>query len=398
MVIMRTHSASMLWRVASSLMLFSLGACVSYKPYPGAPAVSNPTANAELYRQYSIQRDSSGVYRAQGRTISPEFYMTQVQPTWFVRDFKEQFRWRDLGWLAALVASGSWQVSTLTNFGQYSPDYGISALSLKAVEFGLLTDFLGRRETSLAKKSLNWNRSLAKDLGQLEPAAWNPMTIKYDDTLPGWKVGLGFSSTRLSGQDYQDYFTPSRGILTFRFSDPWTAGTQLCVGYGFAQSWTLELEEEVVGYRSDGVIWRGSNLNQNMDQIMYQASFRIGRAWDTRMADQYDISLMPLVGLGMGWLSGTGSENDANGNLVGSYVERSTSPAAMGGFRISISPVPHYSYTLETGYRWLRFDYLVVTEGKGVFAGRSSPDLTIRGAQGSWDCSGPFIKIGLMFL
>jgi hypothetical protein len=397
-VIVRPCLASKLWNIVIIFMPLALGACVSYRPYPGAPVVANPAGNAALYQEFSISRDSSGEYHAQGKSILPDFYMAQVQPAWVVRDFKDAFRWRDFGWLAVLVGSLNWELNTHPDSGQWPADYGLSRLSRQAVIFGVVTDILGRRETRLENESMPWNRSLAKDLGQPEPLAWVPKTVRYDDTLSGWKVGLGYSSTHRSGQDYQDYFTPSLGILTFRYTDPWTEGLQLCVGYGFESSWTLELEAELVGTRSNGVVWSGSNITQRMDQYLYQSSIRLGRAWDWRMANQIDLSLMPFVGLGVGWMRGDGTETDSSENLLGSFVERSTAPASLAGIRVSISTAPHFSYTLETGYRWLHFDYLVVTEGQGTFARRSSPDTTLRGAQASWDCGGPFIKIGLMFL
>jgi hypothetical protein len=392
----------MRWRRALLVLLpLALGACAHLEPVPPATPGRTAEEKAALYQRFHVQKDINGTYHIQGRAFSSLWALRALQeadPDSVPPQDGSLFRWRDLAWAGALIGSTAWYIQSHPVSGSIPSDYGLSTLAFNVSFLGWIFDGIDRMQRSADQRIQAWDRALAHSLEQPE-TAWEQDQRRYVDRLPGWKLGLGYSSTYRSGADYQDYFSPSPpGYLNFRYSDPWTEGVQASVGYGFASAWSLELEAEGVGQRDSGVIWGLNKHTEDMEQYVYQSSLRVGRAWDWRVGGPTDLSLMPFAGLGLGWMRGTATERDVAGTLIGSSVLRSTAPAGLVGLRGAVSWAPHIAYTLEAGYRWLRFDYGVVTEASGTYIGQQSPELSHHNTQAFWDHSGPFLKVGILFL
>jgi hypothetical protein len=377
-------------------VVLSLGACATYEPYPGPTPNLSPEQKAERYRRFALERNSSGDFLAQGRDVLPQQYLSQMKEPgpWNDAPGWSALRWRDLILLPALVFIGG---PTLT--GQLGPlsdptAAGLDAFLVSGLTFGYLVDIFGRLDGTVDQRALEWNRHLAAELDQPTPEDWSPRTGRFDDSRPGWRVGWGFGTAHLSGYDYQEYFTPHTGSLSFAFKDKWTHDEFLDVDYGFG-GWTLSSELAGTDKRSDGVHWLGPDTYQIMDQAVASATLRLGRAWSWRFGRETDFSVMPLVGVGVGWLRGTLRLSDASGQSLASFDQSAVAPAAVGGARFMLSTSHRIAYGLELGYRVLKFNGVTPSGAQGLYEGTLGLDGNLRGKTVLWDESGPYMKVGL---
>jgi hypothetical protein len=380
------------------LLPLALSACASVEPYPGVTPGRTAEEKAALYRNFAMQKDSDGDYHAQGQVFRAPLpvmrYQHEVAPELIPTSFEHDlFGWKGWAWLGAWAGTMVWAQQLKSG----APELGLVAALNSAMTVGMLSYYFGHFEQGVDRMTQRWDQALAKELDQPEPV-WPLRETRYVDTLPGFKVGLGFSTTYHSGLDHQDEFTPPSGIFNGRYQDAWTDGGYLSFGYTFKQAWTLEADWEAVGSPWAWAHLGSTDTDLELKQRFYYMGLRAGRAWDWRFDGPLDLSLMPFAGYGSGLMSGEMTEKDSTGARIGHYRLDAGGLAGVAGLRLAVSETKHLASTVELGYRWLRLDNARVEDADGSFAGRNSPEQTQHDTTAYWDLSGPYLKFGLLFL
>jgi hypothetical protein len=266
--------------------------------------------------------------------------------------------------------------------------------------------FLKRGERQQGRAAaLSFDRYLAQDLGL--PAL--PTDLRYRGAplyLSGTPVsahygyfGIGLAS--ISDYDVQDYFTIPGG--NNHWTSPSYVAEQFCTGAGtvLPDGATLELRNSFVARGPLGRWFKdsgGNNIpNKTLDSSSLDLQLIPGYTWILHQGphgEQFQVFLG--CGVGLGNLQARGVQGNPAGQTLGTYELEGWGFSGGPILRLQVPAIPFARFMdtgIEIGYRVEQFNSLQVTASDGSYAGRSSPDLTLRGTPSALDFSGPFVNL-----
>lgn len=384
-----------------------LTACASVEPYQRPEPGLGVAERAEIYARKSVQGGAWNGYQVGGRPLMriPRAY-SSVYADYFEASgdtvsAAEARRASSFAYAGLAAGLGGVLIGVLAN----GPEAPVGAPFWAGAGTGLLSEVVliewGRRRHFVPAVE-GFNRRLRDDLGLDEEQLVTAEALKKG---PRWVPGTNYVGMQalLSGASTYD--------LADYYDRPWLSPDR----NGWPESWAplLPLQFSVGRRFEKNVIveFRAAAMPRGKTGLWYPdgTPARIQNTW------AFSYGLMPAfplasfrskgedlarlyVGfeLGMGWLMSKASAYSANGAELGSYYLRASAVQIQPLVRLqSPSPWRQLDFTMDLGYRFLRFGGIQVQDASGTFAGRPSPEQTLRGTEAAIDLSGPFLAVGL---
>jgi hypothetical protein len=271
--------------------------------------------------------------------------------------------------------------------------------------------FLVRRDEKrlLVPAARAFNRYLAQELGLSglpdDPgAAGAPRGLSPTASYYGY---LGAGLTLISTYDIQDYYLiPGSTNNRWPFAEDadlqWEAGAGMVRPNGT----TLELRFEDVNRGHLGRYYTKSNGAKTPAEALNPL-----RAMDLGLIPGYTFvlhetyrgqqyKLFAGCQVGAAYLMAEGTKGTSTGAILGHYQLEDWAFAGGPVLRFQGPMLPGFrfgDFGYELGYRMERFTNIQVTGANGYYAGRPSPDQTLRGTPSALDFSGPFMNVSFMF-
>lgn len=401
---MRLLTARSFWSLILGTALALSGACSTTPPYVRPAQPLSPEARQGLYQEKSIVYDWWTGYQAGsgipsggasgGLSYNSRLggYMEASGDTISAARARQAEAFSMAGLAVGLggVLAGSLAYPpTRENLG---PFLGVVGAGL-AGEIVLL-EWGRRRHVDPAVRS--FNAFLRRDLGLPEGLT---VTVASAPLQVGLYGGFGGAWTVESTYDREDYYQLPGTNNDWPSSHAVEPELDLILGWKFPGHAALEgrfsgqVRDSYGRYRSDGRPAWESSVGAVSVGLMPAYVLPLGR---TRGGNPIEL----MFGCELAWaqLMMAVRRYDVAGQLLGAYWVRTPSVAVVPRIRwlAGISFWKNWGLGIELGYRILRFESLMVTDATGVFAGRSSPDTTLRGTQSGVDFSGPIVSFVLL--
>jgi hypothetical protein len=257
---------------------------------------------------------------------------------------------------------------------------------------------------SLEPASALHNDYLRKDLG-LPPDTLvsNPLTGTAG--AEGLYATLSMGPRWISNDDLEDYFNiPGASYSSNQWPDERSLSGSFKMGVGYVWPSGLSLEGQV------GLVDRGEHgkyytqadgsLTPGEVARMVSLSLEVSPGLTLQGAPLiFDQSSSFFFGwdIGLDYLMVRRRREGYLRDYLGDYFLRQPTLGQGPRLRVLMPFNPKLGLGLELGYHWERYYNIHVQDGSGVFAGRCSPDLGLRGNGASLDFSGPFLNLVLSF-
>jgi hypothetical protein len=389
------------------LLALSVG-CAEISPYKSPAKGLSIGQRKEIYEAQAVSFNWWNGYRVGGQAPGltgpagmERYYRDSGDPgAATLAGEGEPYRWLGLAaGLGGLVAA-----EALSKNG----DIVSSAAPLAALGAGLGLEILSvtwgnERYAIPAAKSFNAFLKTDLELGDADVKGLGPEPGTQpagppSSALYGY-IDAGFTS--ISNYDLADYFEipgASNATNAWPSSQYIDEEIGLGLGYMFKNRFTSELRFDYLDRGVPGRYGTGSNGAQIPDEVAHIVGF------DLWLVPGYTFKpfnnpLEIFVGaqLGGGFLMAKGFREDSSGNVLGNYYLRE--PDFSGGpcVRFQFPTGRWGGVGMDCGYRWEKFSDIPVSNSDGIYAGRTSPDPTLRGSDAFLDFSGPYLNLYLLF-
>ena len=379
-----------------AIVCFGLSACASLPP----PYVSMPQGSSEEERILQLQ--VHGVegsfmqgYRVDRQSVSlPELaeHLSHSPSPEAAAQAATWSRYQVAG-LATLALS---LIPALRN----PPD---QPLFLSVFALGLSLPTIGAY-FSLEPASTLHNDYLRKDLG-LPPdtPVSNPLTGTA--SAEGLYAIMSVGSRWISNDDLEDYFNiPGASYDSNQWPDERSLGGSFKMGMGYVGSSGLSLEGQVglLDRGEHGKYYTQANGELTPGEVARLVSLSVELSPGVTLQGPpliFDQSSSFFLGwdIGLDYLMARRRREGFLRHDLGDYFLRQPTLGQGPRLRVLMPFNPKLGLGLELGYHWERYYNIHVQDPSGVFTGRTSPDLGLRGNGATLDYSGPFLNVVICF-